>query len=185
MGNERNLKHDFSPEEARENGRKGGIASAKARAKLKSQREFAQMVLSLPLKNDTVEDIQSLADAQKKNIPAGLAALIALMKKAINGDGKAYEIVRDTAGEKPTDRLEMTEAPDIAQAAEEIAAMIDEFQAEEEQEEKERELMMRAIDGDADALESYRKLQADHSDGEGYTGKRLGTDGEGYSGIAS
>ena len=31
---------------------------------------------------------------------------LALLKKAKSGDTKAYEVVRDTLGQKPTDKLE-------------------------------------------------------------------------------
>lgn len=33
---------------------------------------------------------------------------VALLKEAENGNTKAYEIVRDTVGEKPTDKIEQT-----------------------------------------------------------------------------
>ena len=32
----------------------------------------------------------------------------ALIKKAANGDTKAFEVIRDTIGEKPTDKQEIT-----------------------------------------------------------------------------
>ena len=32
---------------------------------------------------------------------------IALIEKAMQGDTKAFEVIRDTIGEKPTDKVEM------------------------------------------------------------------------------
>ena len=33
---------------------------------------------------------------------------LALLEKALNGDTKAYEVIRDTVGEKPTDKIEQS-----------------------------------------------------------------------------
>ena len=33
---------------------------------------------------------------------------LALLQKALNGDTKAYEVIRDTVGEKPTDKIEQS-----------------------------------------------------------------------------
>jgi hypothetical protein len=85
MANEENLRVP-SPEEAREYGRKGGIASGKARAARKTLKEELLLLLE---QGDTQERIS-----------------LALLQKAMQGDTKAFEVLRDTVGEKPTDKIE-------------------------------------------------------------------------------
>lgn len=85
MANLQNLRTPTS-EEARELGRKGGLASAAARKKRKTLREE---LLSMLSDGNTQESITA-----------------ALLEKAMDGDVKAFEVVRDTVGEKPVDRIE-------------------------------------------------------------------------------
>ena len=88
MANEDNLipNSQRTPEELREMARKGGIASGKVRAKRKTLREELLLLLE---KGDTQERIS-----------------LALLQKAMNGDTKAFEVLRDTVGEKPVDKVE-------------------------------------------------------------------------------
>lgn len=86
MANEQNLKR-LTSEEAREIGRKGGKASAKARQKRKTLKE--ELILLL-----------EEGDTQAK-------LSLAVLQNALNGDNKAFEIIRDTIGEKPTDKQEV------------------------------------------------------------------------------
>lgn len=88
MGNEQNLKVPTS-EQARENGRKGGKASAAARKRRKTLKEELLLLLS---DGDTQESVT-----------------IALVKKAIQGDVKAFEVLRDTIGEKPVEEVKQTQ----------------------------------------------------------------------------
>jgi len=75
-----------SKEEARELGRKGGIASGKARRERKTLKDELIMLL---------ED-----DDNNKKIS------VALLKRALDGDISAFTTIRDTIGEKPTDKIE-------------------------------------------------------------------------------
>lgn len=83
--NPQNLRVPTS-EEARINGRKGGIASGKARAARKTLKEE---LLTLLANGDTQEKIS-----------------LSLIQKAMQGDTKAFEVIRDTVGEKPVDKVE-------------------------------------------------------------------------------
>ena len=58
MANEQNLKPPFTPKEARELGRKGGIASAKRRRQLKTLADYLAIV----------EKRQNVPDKVKKNL---------------------------------------------------------------------------------------------------------------------
>ena len=90
MANEQNLipNSKRTPSERRENARKAGIASGEARRARKTLKETLLMMLE---EGDTQNNIT-----------------LALLEKALKGDTKAYEVIRDTVGEKPTDKIEQS-----------------------------------------------------------------------------
>lgn len=88
MANENNLKPVRTKSEARERGRKGGIKSGEVRRERKTFREELLLLLE---QGKTQEKIS-----------------LALLKKAENGDTKAYEIIRDTIGEKPKENINVS-----------------------------------------------------------------------------
>ena len=90
MANEKNLKPVRTKEEARERGKKGGIASGKARQERKAFKEALILALTTKKDNKTIQDI----------------GIDALMTKYMDGDLEAFKIVRDTIGEKPTDKIQ-------------------------------------------------------------------------------
>lgn len=96
--------------EQRKIARKGGIASGKARREKKLMRETLDVLLSMPIKNGklaNVDDIRSFAAIKGKNISVQEAIMIAQVQKAMKGDTKAAEYVRDTIGQKPVDNVIM------------------------------------------------------------------------------
>lgn len=93
MPNVKNLKPVKSTKEARERGKKGGIASGKARKERKALKEELLLLLS---QGNTQEKIS-----------------LSLIKEAMKGNTKAFEVIRDTIGEKPMDKLEADINSDI------------------------------------------------------------------------
>lgn len=96
-------------ERARENGRKAGYASARAKRERKKLRELAQMIL------------EENADFEGVEMTRGEAALRVQARKAIlDGDVKALEFLRDTAGQRPVQGVDIngTLATDQAKFAE-------------------------------------------------------------------
>lgn len=94
--------------EARDMGRKGGIASGKARREKKAMKDTLEALLSMPIADgaaDDVADIQSLAEIKGKNISVQEAIMLAQIKKAMKGDLQAAIFVRDSSGNKPADGL--------------------------------------------------------------------------------
>lgn len=92
MANIENLKVPTS-EQARINGKKGGIASAKARQERKALKEELLLLLSE-------------GDTQKK-------ISLSLIQQALDGNTKAFEVIRDTIGEKPVDEIKADVNSDI------------------------------------------------------------------------
>ena len=93
MANKENLRVPTSSE-ARINGKKGGIASGESRHRRKLLRECLDELLAREY------------TADGRTITGSEALAAALMKKAMKGDVKAFEALRDTAGEKPVERIE-------------------------------------------------------------------------------
>lgn len=115
MANEENLKPPTSTSEARNRGKKGGIKSGKKRKERKAMKETAEMILGLTLKDGTVtdlEDIQSMAAANGKNITVQDAIILKQAQKALKGDIRAAEFIRDTSGNRPTNEQRMDVAVD-------------------------------------------------------------------------
>lgn len=96
MANEKNLKPvtQRTKSEAREISKKGGVASGKSRRMRKTFRELLEIALALPSANggSNAEEI-----------------VASMIRKAQDGDVKAFEAVRDTIGEKPADVIETHE----------------------------------------------------------------------------
>lgn len=99
MANEQNLlkgdeKHKLTPEEQS----KGGMASAEARRKKRDIRAALEALLEKTYKGKGGEELSG-------------AEVIALkqMEKAIKGDTRAFEVVRDSAGQKPIEKVMIAE----------------------------------------------------------------------------
>lgn len=94
MANPQNLRAPTA-KEARERGRKGGLASGAKRKQLKTLAEELRALLS--------EDV---VDVKGRKMNAQTAISTALIKAAIRGDVKAFNAIRDTLGQKPTEKVE-------------------------------------------------------------------------------
>lgn len=89
-----------------------GKKSAESRLARKTLREE---LLSL-LESDVVDKKGNTKQAQ-------VAMSAALIKQAISGNTKAFEIIRDTIGEKPTEKVEMKTDMNIQASAERLRDM--------------------------------------------------------------
>lgn len=90
MANEQNLKpftSEQSRDEAKKNGRKGGIASGEARRKRKTLKEELILLLETNNYNQKIS--------------------LAMINKALKGDTKAFNTIRDTIGEKPVEEVKV------------------------------------------------------------------------------
>ena len=85
--NEKNLipNSERTPSELREMARNGGLASGEARRKRKTLKEELLLMLS---EGETQQSVT-----------------LALIEKAMSGDTKAFEVIRDTIGERPVDKV--------------------------------------------------------------------------------
>lgn len=128
MANEKNLvpfTSEQSHEEAVKNGRKGGIASGEAKRNRKMLRDCIDYLLER-------EDAMVL-DADGKPMSGAEQLAYNLFTKALFEPdtakaAKAFEVLRDTAGQKPIEKVQTTQTVvDMsAFSTEEIKAMLDE-----------------------------------------------------------
>lgn len=89
---------DQSREEAAKNGSKGGIASGEARRQKKNLRLALEMLLEKDFKD------------KDGNIVSGAEAITAkLFQQAMNGNVKAFGMLRDTVGQKPVEKIMVAE----------------------------------------------------------------------------
>lgn len=87
MANGQNLipNSERTPSELRKMARNGGLASGEARRKRKTLKEELLLMLS---EGETQQSVT-----------------LALIEKAMSGDTKAFEVIRDTIGERPVDKV--------------------------------------------------------------------------------
>ena len=110
MANEENLipMSERSKAEARELGRKGGIASGKARKQNADIKKRLKEIVSMTLRDGKIDRIKTLADAKNANLSISDALLVKMILMALNGNVKAMNTVM---GMLETDNTEAQEAP--------------------------------------------------------------------------
>lgn len=114
MAGKDNLVPIRTTEEARERGANGGVKSGEARREKKMLRELLNELMEK--KNPLMLD--------ENGDPMTNAAIMAVraIEKASEGDWKAWELVRDTAGQKPIEKVMVADVD--AGVVEQIESMV-------------------------------------------------------------
>ena len=99
--------------------RQGGVASGIARREKKSLREAMQILMDADL---TGKDGKTMTGTEAMAAKAFQAAL--------KGDWKAWELVRNTAGQKPVDKVQMKTDVNIADSAERLSNIFEQIKEE-------------------------------------------------------
>lgn len=111
-------KYNFSvmdKEKQREISRKGAAAVNKLHGQKKTAREALENILTLKVTDEIIEGADltpAMADRLKRSCPdATIYDLIQIVAagRAVGGNLKAYELIRDTYGDKPIERVEVNE----------------------------------------------------------------------------
>lgn len=93
---------DQTEEERRENGSKGGKKSGETRRRKKFLRELVTTFLACPAEKSIAQAVaRQFKEYKKSDVTNALAMTVALYRRALKGDPKAFEVFRDTIGEKP------------------------------------------------------------------------------------
>lgn len=107
----KNLKPPTSTEEARARGSKGGQAAAKTYKRRKTLKEAYLAIADKPYK--PIGELAAQIVAEHGTVTVDEAIMLAQVAKAANGDTAAATYVRDTIGERPTDKVDTTIKGDL------------------------------------------------------------------------
>lgn len=129
-GKVENLKpqSERTKDEQREIARMGGIASGEARRRKRTFKEIAEALGSATMRSGEafdIETIEKMGDLKDANLSLKEVMLWQQIQKAINGDTKAFEVVRDTLGEKPFDKVEV-QVQDSKDSLDKLVAQMEE-----------------------------------------------------------
>mgnify|MGYP001389043191 CR=1 FL=1 len=118
MANEKNLVSlaTRTQQERKEIARKGQKASTAVKRRRKTFREIFETILAQEI--PPTLDLGAMADIIKeqykdKGITYDDAMGLAMTVKAVQGDTKAFELVRDTIGQKPSDKIKIDDKINI------------------------------------------------------------------------
>ena len=116
---------DRTTSERREIATKAGKASGEARRKKANMRERLLEILDMPLKKGKIQGFETIADAAEpgKNMTAQDAILLVALKKALKGDMRAIDFLRDTSGNKLFGEPPTAEQDAKSRLAETVAAI--------------------------------------------------------------
>ena len=110
MANEQNLikNEDLTPNQRRKNASKAGKASAKKRQQNKTFKEIISKFLDGQVSDERLKQQMIDFGFADKEVSNKSCAVFALWKEAIKGNTKAFELLRDTIGEKPQDKVNIS-----------------------------------------------------------------------------
>ena len=95
-----------SKEEASELGRKGGIESGKTRRKKRLMKDLVVEMLNSKIWSDELKAkiLNVFPEMEDEKMQVQTAMIASQIQKAMKGDTKAFEVMRDTAGQKPVEQ---------------------------------------------------------------------------------
>ena len=99
----------LSADEARKRGRAGGLKSGEVRKARKTMRETILEMISREVDPDKLQEMGVDIESLGGDFTYQAAIIAAMLREAVNGDTKAMALLRDTMGEQPTIRQEITE----------------------------------------------------------------------------
>ena len=108
--NDKNLRPlKLTHEQAVEYGSRGGKQSVKKKKQRKAFKESLEMLLQMKAPEVAIRQIKNqMPKIKDKDLNCQNAVLIGMVLAAIKGNVKAAEMIRDTIGEKPAEKVEAT-----------------------------------------------------------------------------
>lgn len=106
MANEQNLipfTSNQSREEAKKNGRKGGIASGKAKRKRKAMAETLDLLLKTEVNDSEVKETLTEMGISGEDQDYQMVLMASILKRAIKGDKDDLKFITDMLKETPTE----------------------------------------------------------------------------------
>lgn len=102
-------------------GKIGGKASGVSKRKKKTMRAIYESLAGQKVNGETVQKLQGTLQKVKKDLTVEESIVLAQVLMAQAGDTRAAEFLRDTAGEKPVDKVQIAEVdPAVADEVESL-----------------------------------------------------------------
>lgn len=99
-----------SHQQLSELGHIAGLKSVEVKRKKKKMRELVQTLLSMPTKFNKVKEKMAEMGFEEEDMTNQLHMILSVYQRAIKGDISAAIFMRDTAGEKPAEKQEISGA---------------------------------------------------------------------------
>lgn len=96
--------------------RKGAYAANKAKKRKRQMREAVEYLLTLPVQGGSKpQKLKYILEAKTKNLTVIEAMVVAQIKKAVNGDTKAFNALLDTYGKQQLETPDTYESTEITE----------------------------------------------------------------------
>lgn len=96
-----------TPSERREIARKAGIKSGEVRRAKKTFRTLFEDFGEMKITDEELKEGLKKAGIEEEEMVNKVAIAFSMYLKAISGDTRAFELIRDTMGEKPSDKIKL------------------------------------------------------------------------------
>lgn len=106
--------HGINVNNAKECGHKGGIKSGEVRRRKREMKDILSSFLSMPYTEEDLEDIEKSENFKalaKKNMTIAEKLMFTQILKAMKGDTVALQFIRDTSGQKPSEKMQLEAIP--------------------------------------------------------------------------
>ena len=123
-------------EEQRKIATMGGKASGEARRKKKEMKKQIELLLSLPFPDlqdrngKKLKNIFQQLGIDEDNIDNQMAMIISMWQRALKGDVNAFNTLRDTVGEKPSEKINLNDNTKTSSILESINRQLENKNAE-------------------------------------------------------
>lgn len=98
-----------TPSERREIARKAGIKSGEVRRAKKTFRTLFEDFGEMKITDKELKEGLKKAGIEEEEMVNKVAIAFSMYLKAISGDTRAFELIRDTMGEKPSDKIDLVD----------------------------------------------------------------------------
>ena len=115
-------RQNWTKEQCSEMGKKGADVKRAKKLQRESMKATLDILLTKTLKKGEYvlpKDIQNMAEVENLNIDVQTAINIAIIQRALMGDVQSAQFIRDTLGEKPSDKVEVDQSLTIESWAKE------------------------------------------------------------------
>ena len=99
---------NINKDTAKEMGRRGGIASGKARVAKRKKKDALEFIMSLNPPPETYDHLKKFYGLENENMTLLELMWLGQIDRAITGDAKCARNVADYSGTKPSEKTELT-----------------------------------------------------------------------------